>query len=154
MKRITLVTCLLAFAITSNAFAQRKDVMTGVLLSTFVPGGGQFYTGQNKKAMIPIGGVAAGILLWAIAADDEPTFSLYGGFDSDPDGDDGLATVGVLIWLGTHGYGIADTIMSINKINSGRRHGHLMEFDNRHGTLGIDAIASRNRIGTKATFHF
>ena len=154
MKRFTLVVCLMAFTATSQVFAQQKDMVTGVALSVIVPGGGQFYTGQNQKAMIPIGGVVTWIGLWAIAANDSPTFSLFEGIEVDPDGDDWLFGLGWWIYVGTQGYAIFDTITSINKINSGRKYGHLMEFDNDHVTLGIDAIASRNRIGTRATFHF
>ena len=159
MLRLILVACLMVSVVTSQVFASgRKDPLTAFILSAAVPGGGQFYNEQPQKAVIPIGGLVTLIGLWYLAAEDgdgftsDPPFYIP-RYDPDVDDDDYLVAVGLLVFLGTQTYGALDAIISANKINRGG-FGHLMEFDGDRTTLGVDPIASRNKLGTMLTLRF
>ena len=160
MLRLILVACLMVSVVTSEVFASgRKDPLIAFILSAAVPGGGQFYNEQPQKAVIPIGGLVTFIGLWYLAFEDgdgltsdPPHYILR--YDPDVDDDDYLAAVGLLVFLGTQTYGALDAIISANKINRQRGFGHLMEFDGDRTTLGVDPIASRNKLGTMLTLRF
>ena len=155
MLRFVLAACLMVFVVTSQVSASgRKDPLIAFILSAAVPGGGQFYNEQPRKAVIPIGGAVTFLGLWYLATEDGSSISVYGGYDPDVDDDDSLAGIGFLIFLGTQTYGALDAIMSANKINRQRGFGHLMEFNGDRTTLGVDTFASHNRLGTMLTLRF
>ncbi len=156
MLRKIFVACLMISVVTLQVpVSAKKDPAIAGFLSAVLPGGGQFYNGEPGKAVIPIGGAIAFLSLYHLAYEDGGSFSLYGGFDDDIDNDDYLAVIGTVIILATQTYGVLDAISSANKINRrGRQFGHTIEFDGDRTTLGVDPIASRNRLGTMVSLRF
>ena len=148
MLRFTLIACLISFVATSQVSASgKKEPVTAAILSLVIPGAGQFYNEQPGKALIPLAGLATFIGLYYSAVEDNDVIW-------DHDGDDGRASVGFLVYLGTQAYGVFDAYTSANKINRQRKFGHLIEFDGDRTTLGVDPVASRNRLGTMLTLRF
>ena len=155
MLRFILIAGLMVFVLTSQVSASgRKDPAIAGFLSAVILGGGQFYNGQPGKALIPITGTAAFVTFVHLAAEDGASFSLYGSYDPAVDNDDFLAPVGVLIVLTTQTYDVINAINSANKINRQRQFGHLIEFEGVQTMLGVDPVASRNKLGAMLTLRF
>ena len=134
MLRFVLVVFLMVFVATAHVSAHgAKDPMVALTLGILIPGGGQIYNGQPAKALIPIGGLAIGALVFD-RADNE--------------------AAGVVIFAGTWIWSIFDGPMSADKINQRNRFGHLLEFDKEQIVLGVDPIVSRHSLGTTVSVRF
>ena len=148
MLRLIFVVCLIFSVMTSQVSASgKKDPVIACALSIVIPGGGQFYNEQPKKALIPIAGFVTFIGFYYSAVEDNDLIWDY-------DGDDDRAGIGALIYLGTQAYGIIDAYVSAKKINQQRQFGHLIEFEGEQTTLGVDPIAARNKLGTMLTLRW
>ena len=140
MKRFVFGVCLIVFVCMAHGSAYgRKDPTVALLLALLLPGGGQIYNEQPKKALIPIGGLlGAGALMYA---------------DIDGSAAGVLSLSGALIMVSTWVWSIFDAPMTAGDLNV-RRSTHLMEFDGNRMTLGVDPIAERNRSGAMLSVRF
>ena len=81
-----------------------KTTGTAVLFSVLIPGGGHFYAGESGKAValiaIGFGSVVAGAVISGSADMGRDPF-----------------TIGVIGYLGTRVYGIADSIKAVRRAN-------------------------------------
>lgn len=156
--RFILIASLIAFMMTSQASAKvRQDPLVACVLSLLLPGAGQAYNQQYGKGVIQLGSVVTGLMLIHLANEDNGyRYNFWSGRTDrvDIDGDDGLAVAGVGLWLAGHLWSIIDAPLSAKKINRQRQFGHLIEFEGNQTTLGIDPVASRNRLGTMLTLRF
>ena len=121
-----------------------KEPVVGAICSIVVPGAGQAYNGQYKKAGALLG---ANVLGWAlfIASLDR---NAAGELDF-PDGNGGNAGMGFLaVAIGSHLYSVIDAPIISNRINERHQHTHMFQHDGQRFMFGIDPITSGNRLGT------
>ena len=134
--------------------ARQKEPWLAFGLSLLLPGGGQFYNGQHGKGVAQLGAVVLGWGLMISAVEDN--YEVYGDM-YDPDGDDGSAGLGILLWLGGTLWSVVDAPVSANRINQQSQqagYGHLLELEGDWATLGVDPVVQPERVGTRVTLHF
>lgn len=140
--------------IRTRAIGKKKNPMVALGLSFPMIGAGQFYNGQYTKGAIQLGAAVVGLGFTLSASGDnkdEP--------DDNPDGEnDGwIRFPGYLLLFGGAIWSLIDAPMSANKINQQHQaasFGHLFQLDGDRATLGIDPVASRNKLGTLLTLRF
>ena len=134
--------------------AKKKNPMVALGLSFPIIGAGQFYNGQYIKGVIQLGAAVVGLGFTLSASgdnEDRPDGNL------DVDEDDWMSVPGYLLLLGGAIWSLIDAPMSANKINQQNQvvsFGHLFQLDGDRTTLGMDPVASRNRLGTLLTLRF
>ena len=157
MIRFVFVTCLLAFVAVSagaseiESMAKWRDPVVSTVCSVVIPGGGQAYNGQWRKAGAIVGAELVGWIIFASTlegkGDDEDEFDV-------PEDKEGTAAVGILIVLGSRLYSIIDAPITSNRINKRHQRAHLIQHDGEHFSFGIDPITSRRRWGTMLSLRF
>lgn len=134
---------------------KKKNPWLAFGLSALITGGGQFYNGQHAKGVAQLGGVILGFGLMFSGIEDDYE-DIYGDW-IDPDGDDGRAAFGALLFLGSSLWSMIDAPISANRINRQSQqpsYGHLIELGGSRATLGVDPVVSHRSLGTRLTLHF
>lgn len=97
-----------------------KNPWIAFLLSTAIPGGGQFYNQQFFKGATMFLGTAAGVGLFYATRNDNYTNKLTGKY-LDPDDNDGKGYLGLGLGLGFVAWSMIDAPVSANRINERNR---------------------------------
>ena len=138
----------------SRTFIQKKNPMVALGLSFPIVGSGQFYNGEYTKGVAQMGAAIVGLGL-VLSAGGDNMDSPEGNLDAD--NDDWRSIPGYVLFLGGAIWSLVDAPMSANRINRQNRlvsHGHLIELDGDRGTVGIDPVTSRDRLGSVLTLRF
>ena len=91
-------------------------------LSALVTGGGQYYNGQYGKGTIQFVSASVGLGVLYVALEDD--YKLYGE-TIDPDEDNGVGTIGALVFLGSAIWSMVDAPVTANRINREARQASL-----------------------------
>ncbi|MCX6133198.1 MAG: hypothetical protein NTU47_05210 [Ignavibacteriales bacterium] len=114
-----------------------KSPILALGLSLLVPGGGQYYNGQNVK----------GAIMTIVSA---------GGAVVMVTGDHHEAPYGLLVYAVAAVWSLIDAPIATNLINQEREnsYGHLLELKTRVGLAGMDLAVSSSGVGAKIVLHF
>ena len=135
--------------------AKKKNPWIAFGLSLLVPGAGQAYNSQFKKALTQFGIAVIGTgLTYAAERDD---YRNIDGDTVDPDNDNWKIGFGVPLNYGSRLWSVIDALISAHKINKRNQrpsYGHLIELGGSRATLGVDPVVSHKNLGTRLTLHF
>jgi hypothetical protein len=130
---------------------EEKSPILAFLLSSIVPGLGQYYNGEVEKGIIQEALVVGGAVL-ALTAGVEDWGDYYEPAELTYWFWIGLGTAaGASIWS------VIDAPLSASRINRERsqeKWGHLIEFNNEKYALGLDVAPMKQGMGMKLTLHF
>ncbi len=135
--------------------AKKKNPWIAGGLSLVVPGAGQAYNSQFKKALTQFGIAAVGTALMYTANSDD--YKNVDGDTVDPDNDNWKIGFGVPLNYGSRLWSVIDALISANRINKRNQrssYGHLIELGGSRATLGVDPVVSHKNLGTRLTLHF
>ena len=127
-----------------------KSPGVSLLCSFLIVGAGQVYNAEYDKAIVHF--VVAIVSFGIVLSGWEDNYTdLYGGH-VDPDGDDGAAGFGALIWLGNWVYSMVDAHKSAHRINAERRNNPgISIIDDR---LFLEPYSSRKERGAMLSVRF
>lgn len=122
--------------------ADEKNPWIAFLLSTAIPGGGQFYNQQFSKGSAMFLGAAAGVGLFYATRNDNYRHKLTGKY-LDPDENDNKGYLGLGLGLGFVVWSMIDAPVSANQINKRNQQ-----------AVSIGPVIDRDKVGAVLSLHF
>lgn len=126
-----------------------KEPIVAAICSVVITGAGQAYNEQWKKGGILLGVnlLGLGMVIGSLEENDKGDLEI-------PDGNAGIATMGILTAVGSQVYSIIDAYRTANDINERKSKSSLFQYDGDRFTFGLNPITSRKRVGTIFSLRF
>lgn len=131
-----------------------KNPAVAFVLSFLVPGGGQFYNGENKKGGIMLGGVLGGVVLMFAGA-SEVVEDIDTG--EEETGGAGKVVLGILGVAGCSLWSMIEAPIAANKINKKIRSakaGKSFRFRETNLVLSARPMSSREVLGGRIVVNY